>query len=171
MRDRQEGRPRLPVGKVRALAVSAALLLATAGCGETGTASTQLSSPTASATATLTPTPTSAPTPVPSAVPTAPRPPAPPPTQAPPPPAQAAPPPASACKAQAPSNPWGYDFCSGSLITAPPGTFCSYFACIGNFWNGRGYVEQCQDGMFSKSGGIQGSCSYHGGNQRPLYSH
>jgi hypothetical protein len=59
----------------------------------------------------------------------------------------------------------------GSLISAPPGNFCAYFACIGNFWNGRGYVEECQDGMFSKSGGIQGSCSYHGGNQRPLYSH
>lgn len=57
------------------------------------------------------------------------------------------------------------------MITAPPGNFCAYFACIDNFWNGRGYVEQCQDGMFSKSGGIQGSCSYHRGNQRSLYSH
>ena len=31
-----------------------------------------------------------------------------------------------------------------------------------------GYVEQCKDSMFSKSGGIQGSCSQHGGNLRPL---
>jgi hypothetical protein len=38
-------------------------------------------------------------------------------------------------------------------------------------WNGRGYVEQCQDEMFSKSGGIQGSSSYHRANQRLLYSH
>jgi hypothetical protein len=30
-------------------------------------------------------------------------------------------------------------------------------------------VMQCADGAFSKSGGIQGSCSHHGGNSRPLY--
>ena len=46
---------------------------------------------------------------------------------------------------------------------------CSYLRCIPNFWNGKGYVIQCQDGMFSKSGGIQGSCSHHGGNGRTLY--
>lgn len=31
-------------------------------------------------------------------------------------------------------------------------------------------VIQCQDGMFSKSGGIQGSCSYHHGNLHQLFS-
>ncbi len=72
----------------------------------------------------------------------------------------------------APQNPWGYDFCpGGTRIYSPPSDFCSYFACIGNFWNGRGYVIQCRDGMFGKSGGIQGSCSYHGGNRRPLLSY
>lgn len=71
----------------------------------------------------------------------------------------------------APANPYGYNFCGGSTITNPPSDICNYLSCIGNFWNGRGYIEQCQDGMFSKSGGIQGSCSSHGGNRRPLYSH
>jgi hypothetical protein len=32
----------------------------------------------------------------------------------------------------------------------------------------RGYVIQCQDEAFGKSGGIQGSCSYHGGNYGAL---
>jgi hypothetical protein len=71
----------------------------------------------------------------------------------------------------APANPYGYNFCGGSYITNPPSDVCSYLSCIANFWNGVGYVEQCQDGMFSKSGGRSGSCSYHGGNRRPLYSH
>lgn len=70
----------------------------------------------------------------------------------------------------APSNPWNYTFCGGSLITAPPGSFCSYFSCIASFWNGVGYVIQCQDLTLSKSGGRSGSCSQHGGNYRPLYA-
>jgi hypothetical protein len=45
----------------------------------------------------------------------------------------------------------------------PPADFCLYAGCISNFWNGRGYVVQCNDGMFSKSGGIQGACSGHAG--------
>lgn len=68
-------------------------------------------------------------------------------------------------------NPWGYDFVPGSLIYSPDPDFCSYFTCISNFFNGRGYVEECVDGDYSKSGGISGSCSRHGGNLRPLYSH
>ncbi len=48
-----------------------------------------------------------------------------------------APPAPNACGA--PANPWNYNFCGGSLIYVPPQTFCTYFACIGNFWNGRGY--------------------------------
>jgi hypothetical protein len=68
-------------------------------------------------------------------------------------------------------NPWGYNFSPGSLIYSPPSAFCSYFACIGNFWNGRGYVNECNDGTYSKSGGIRGDCSYHHGEMRPLYSH
>jgi hypothetical protein len=30
---------------------------------------------------------------------------------------------------------------------------------------------ECSDGMYSQSGGESGSCSHHGGNLRPLYSH
>jgi hypothetical protein len=28
---------------------------------------------------------------------------------------------------------------------------------------------ECNDGMYGKSGGISGSCSYHGGNWQPLF--
>jgi hypothetical protein len=66
-------------------------------------------------------------------------------------------------------NPWGYNFGGSSFIYNPPCTFCNYFPCIPSFWDGSGYVVQCTDDDFSKSGGIQGSCSYHGGNWRPLY--
>jgi len=34
---------------------------------------------------------------------------------------------------------------------------------IPNYDNGNGYRVQCADGMYSKSGGIQGACSGHGG--------
>jgi hypothetical protein len=50
---------------------------------------------------------------------------------------------------------------------------CDYFSCIPSFWqNTNGYVEECQDGEFSHSGGRSGSCScsYHGGTWRPLYA-
>jgi hypothetical protein len=69
----------------------------------------------------------------------------------------------------APPNPYGYTFCGGSTIYSPAGDICDYIDCIASFWDGRGYVMQCVDGMFSKSGGIQGSCSHHGGNSRALY--
>ncbi|HWL37647.1 MAG TPA: hypothetical protein VNQ77_15785 [Frankiaceae bacterium] len=70
----------------------------------------------------------------------------------------------------APANPWGYNFCGrGSVISRPPSAFCDYFDCIASFWEStNGYVMQCDDGMFSHSGGRQGSCSHHGGNDRPL---
>lgn len=68
----------------------------------------------------------------------------------------------------APSNPWSYNFCGGTVISSPPSNFCSYFNCIASFAAGRGYVIQCADRTFSKSGGISGSCSGHGGNARAL---
>lgn len=69
-------------------------------------------------------------------------------------------------------NPWGYTFAPGNLIYNPPAAFCDYFPCIASFWTStNGYVEECADGDFSHSGGRSGSCSYHGGNYRPLYSH
>ncbi|WP_201384161.1 hypothetical protein [Ktedonobacter sp. SOSP1-85] len=115
------------------------------------------------------PTPTPSPTPKPSPTPT-PKPPTPTPvpTQLPPPPTP------TLVPAQASGvngNPWGYNFTPGNVIYSPPGAFCTYFSCISSFWNGHGYVEECQDGMYSKSGGIRGSCSHHGGDLQSLYSH
>jgi hypothetical protein len=69
-------------------------------------------------------------------------------------------------------NPWGYDFTPGDLISSPPANFCSYFNCIASFWKStNGYVDECNDGTFSHSGGVRGACSSHGGEKRPLYSH
>src|SRR6476646_4663142 len=70
-------------------------------------------------------------------------------------------------------NPWKYNFVPGKLIYTPNSAFCNgrYFHCIPNFPNGKGYVVECHDGLFSKSGGKSGSCSSHHGNWRILYSH
>ncbi len=128
-------------------------------------------SPREAAIETIAPTaePTTAPTAPPTPKPTQPR------TQrptVPPPPPPTPTPDNRLCKTHAGANPWGYDFCfPGTLIYAPSSDFCGYFPCIGNFWNGNGYVIQCSDGTFGKSGGIRGSCSHHGGNASPLYSH
>lgn len=67
-------------------------------------------------------------------------------------------------------NPWCYNLNGGSLIYNPPADFCAYFPCITNFDNGRGFVNECNDGDYSKSGGIRGDCSDHGGEKQPLYS-
>jgi hypothetical protein len=98
------------------------------------------------------------PSPKPAASPVAPPPPPPPPPPAP-----------TTCGA--PANPWGYNFCGGNLIYSPPSNFCSYFNCIASFWKSTlGYVDECNDGTYSHSGGRQGACSYHNGEMRPLYS-
>jgi len=70
----------------------------------------------------------------------------------------------------APSNPFRYTFCGGSQIYSTPATFCTYFNCISTFSSGIGYVIQCQDLTFSRSGGRQGSCSTHGGERRTLFA-
>ena len=118
-------------------------------------------SPTASATATPTLGPTPTPTPTPTLAPVVQ-------TPAPPPPPPPTPAPRNLCGA--PPNPWNYNLCGGSVIYNPPSNFCSYFPCIPSFWNQtNGYVELCTDGEYSHSGGVRGSCSYHGGNRQPLY--
>ena len=100
-----------------------------------------------------TPRPAVAPTARPTAAPTAP---------------PTAPPP-NLCGA--PPNPWNYNFCGGGTISSPPSNFCDYFNCIPSFWQStKGYVEECQDGTYSHSGGRSGSCSSHGGNLRALYA-
>jgi hypothetical protein len=68
----------------------------------------------------------------------------------------------------APANPFGYTFCGGQVITAPDSAVCSYFNCIPNFPNGKGYMEQCRDGMYSMSGGRSGACSSHGGENQSV---
>lgn len=128
--------------------------------------STADATPTATFAPTATPTPTPHPTSTPTATPTPPPPP-PPPTA--PPTAAPTPPPVNLCGA--PSNPWNYNFCGGGLIYSPDPSFCNYFQCIPSFWQStNGYVDQCNDGMYSHSGGRSGACSYHGGEKRPLYS-
>jgi hypothetical protein len=61
-----------------------------------------------------------------------------------------------------------YSLTSGSYVYGPPAGFCNLVACIENFDLGQGYIVQCRDMWFSRSGGIQGSCSGHGGNSAPL---
>ena len=78
----------------------------------------------------------------------------------------------------APANPYGLNYCgTGSEITAAqvPSDICSYFSCIGSapshesFWRGLGYLEVCNDGDISLSGGRSGACSYHGGEDHPVW--
>jgi len=44
-------------------------------------------------------------------------------------------------------------------------TFCDRHRCIASFDDGVGYIVRCADGMWSHSGGRQGACSDHGGEQ------
>jgi hypothetical protein len=72
-------------------------------------------------------------------------------------------------------NPWGYDFnSSGTPLTAPNAAFCDgrYFRCVTTFWTKtNGYVVQCNNGLFSHSGGVRGACSRDGGEGQIVYSH
>jgi len=127
---------------------------------------------------TNTPLPTSTPKPIPTPTPISPTPtsiPAVKPTQPPaakptqPPVPKPTPPPVHT---GVNGNPWGYDFNQGNLIYNPPPDFCTYFNCIASFWKfTNGYVDECNDGTYSHSGGVTGACSKHGGEMRPLYSH
>ncbi len=67
-------------------------------------------------------------------------------------------------------NPWGYNFKGSNVINNPPSNFCIYFMCANNFWDGKGYVIECGDNTFNKTGGGYGACSGHGGVPRILYS-
>lgn len=71
----------------------------------------------------------------------------------------------------APANPFGYTLCpGGSYIYSPASGVCGYFNCIESFSKGHGYMEECSDGTYSMSGGIEGACSDHGGEDQPVYS-
>lgn len=51
----------------------------------------------------------------------------------------------------------------GSYDHSGDAAFCAVNQCEGNFYNEPGYIVQCNDGTYSHAGGIQGACSYHGG--------
>lgn len=53
----------------------------------------------------------------------------------------------------------------GSLSHAGDAEFCSTHSCIASFSSGAGAVVQCADGEYGHSGGIQGACSDHGGEE------
>jgi hypothetical protein len=114
--------------------------------------------------------PSSSPTPAPKPAPPA-LSPSPTPTSQPPP--APPPPPVTFDFCGAPDNPWHYNFCStniGKYLTSPNSGICSYFNCIPSFWQSTlGYVDECNDGTYSHSGGRQGACSHHGGEMRPLW--
>ena len=70
----------------------------------------------------------------------------------------------------APPNPYGLNLCGrGVRVYNPPSDVCSYFTCIDNFPNGRGYMVECNDQKFSMSGGIDGACSDNGGVAETVY--
>lgn len=71
------------------------------------------------------------------------------------------------------NNPWGYNFDPGQLIYNPPAQFCSYFKCVQNFYSSwaHGYVVECNDSSFSRTGGTQSACARDGGVERTLYAH
>lgn len=76
------------------------------------------------------------------------------------------------CHADAPPNPFGFDFCPGRPITAPPANLCDYFRCVHGFWHDRpGVLVECRDGSYSRSGGRTGACSRHGGILHAVYAH
>lgn len=69
-------------------------------------------------------------------------------------------------------NPWCDNFQPGKRVHNPPTSFCTYFKCVASFWKiSGGYVTECKDGVYTRSGGRPGNCSHHGGVWRPLYSH
>ncbi|GGL89670.1 MULTISPECIES: hypothetical protein [Micromonospora] len=70
----------------------------------------------------------------------------------------------------APRNPFGYDFCDGQQIWTPATEFCDWFSCGQDFQDGRGYLVQCRDGSFSRSGGQPDACDLHRGVRRTLHS-
>ena len=65
-------------------------------------------------------------------------------------------------------NPWGYNWGCCHKILDPPADFCSFFACVMTFNNGTSYVVQCQDGLYSATGGSKHTCIGHGGHKRTL---
>jgi hypothetical protein len=70
----------------------------------------------------------------------------------------------------APANPYGYNFCGGTLIYTPAADICSYLVCAANFWKADGYVVLCQDNTFSRTGGKPKVCNQDRGYRRALFA-
>ncbi|MDG4792967.1 hypothetical protein [Micromonospora sp. WMMD1082] len=68
----------------------------------------------------------------------------------------------------APANPMGYDFCGGERIREPAREVCDHFDCVPGFWEGRGYLVQCENGKISLAGGSPRACGLHGGVRRTV---
>jgi hypothetical protein len=68
----------------------------------------------------------------------------------------------------APRNKWYFTFCTGPPVTNPPYDFCRTFPCVDGFFKGDGYVVECNDGLYSATGGQPDACSGHGGVRRAL---
>jgi hypothetical protein len=70
----------------------------------------------------------------------------------------------------APANPWGYNLCGGTIVTAEASGFCNVFNCAKHFDKQRkGYVALCADGSYGHDGGAPESCAMDGGETKPLY--
>ncbi|MTK01173.1 hypothetical protein [Micromonospora sp. CP22] len=69
----------------------------------------------------------------------------------------------------APENPMGYDFCGGKRIREPAREVCDHFDCVPGFWEGRGYLVQCENGKVSLAGGSPRACGLHGGVRRTVW--
>ncbi len=70
----------------------------------------------------------------------------------------------------APANPMGYDFCGGERIRKPAREVCDHFDCVPGFWDGRGYLVQCENGKVSLAGGSPRACGLHGGVRRTVWT-
>ncbi|MBQ1051243.1 hypothetical protein KBX50_22560 [Micromonospora sp. C51] len=80
--------------------------------------------------------------------------------------AKASPKPERRCGA--PKNPMGYDFCGGKRVREPAREVCEHFDCVPGFWEGRGYLVQCENGKVSLAGGSPRACGLHGGVRRTV---
>ncbi|NLU80047.1 hypothetical protein HCA58_16980 [Micromonospora sp. HNM0581] len=70
----------------------------------------------------------------------------------------------------APDNPMGYDFCGGQRVREPAREVCDHFDCVPGFWEGRGYLVQCENGKVSLAGGSPRACGLHGGVRRTVWT-
>lgn len=68
-------------------------------------------------------------------------------------------------------NPYDYTLTNtGHILYQPAADVCTWLKCIPSFWqHTNGYVDLCNDGYYSHSGGVTGACSKHGNERQPVY--